>query len=55
MKLTHIIPIAAVVAGCSTVEPPKSQPPMLPSQASLLEKYRDSCIKGVETLLTFPF
>ncbi len=64
MKLSPILPISAIVAGCSSIAPPpSSEPSSAPSNTSssqtvvpaTVTKTIEVCEIGVDTILEFPY
>lgn len=56
MKLSHFLPISAVIAGCSSITPvpQKASLPVAKSSPSVTQSI-DDCIAGVEVILEHPY
>ena len=58
MKLSHLLPITALVAGCSTVPPPKpleSPRETPPSVKVLVPEQLKVCAGRVDVILEYPY
>ncbi len=58
MKISHLLPITAIVAGCSTVPPPKPLEPLWeppPRVKVLVPEQLEVCAGRVDTILEYPY